>query len=1049
MLKFYTETEEKGLNLLPDIEPQTFCLHQLLEDQFKKSPDKIAVVYQDESLTCEVLDKKSNQIAHYLIKCGISPGTRVGLSVRRSMEMISGLLGILKAGGTFVPLDPEYPGDRLSFIINDAEISYILAAKKFGDKFPLYQEAETIFIDELPDNMPETGPGIDVRHYDLACCIYTSGSTGQPKGVLVEHKALVKHAGAVKKVYDLTENDRFLQFASLNHITGLEQIITALSSGTRLVLREPEIWTPSEFPGKITKYGLTIIDLPTGYYHVLVEKWAKMPDWVENTSLRLVITGDESISMEIVKLWNRTYLNKIRMIHGFGMTEASGTATFFNVSGKISNTLPIGKALNNMAAYILDKKMQQVSNNVTGELYLAGESLARGYLNRPDLTQERFIPNPFSKEKGGILYKTGDLARFLPDGSIEHMGRADNQIKLRGFRVETGEIESFLIQYPGVEKAAVIPYGSGADKQLSAYLTIKNKSRKSQDQFKTELRHYLAKKLPAYMVPEIFVILDTMPLTPNGKVDRNALPAPETGISKKEIITPQTDSEIAVSKVIREVLKIEHIDIDMDFSELGVNSLQLLQIQSRLETIFDREINMPAIFNNPSVRLLAGFLYSGKTGTKEKNEDIIVPGILLERKQQLDNFLKVIKNVNTLAVTQPKKQRETRNTRFQSVLKRAAVNADMFRRAYEGDAKVCYIGSLMCPEIAFAMDMIPLNVEINSSLFAANNAAAGFLDIGEQNHFSRDVCSLFRCMEGAIIENCLPTPNFLCYTSYYCDSSAKMGYRLKDEYQSGYYMLDIPYNSDKSSVLYLAGQIKSMIAQMEDSLKIKLDPEKLKQAVGYSKESLKYLLKTTALYQNNSVPASFPKLMDCATSFMTLSGAEDMVEIAKLNYEEELKEIAQGKDAVKKRPKIIWAGLTPFYNNEIIRYLEDICNIDLIPEYYLPYVDIQSLLDIDEPYHYLAQKLINFSVSSPLNSAITRNGLNTLEKYCIDGVIIFNQWGCRIAFSTNQVNRNLLSEKNIPVLEIDGDYIDNRNHSFSQTKVRIDAFAEILQSRIF
>lgn len=527
-------------------------------------------------------------------------------------------------------------------------------------------------------------------------------------------------------------------------------------------------------------------------------------------------------------------------------------------------------------------------------------------------------------------------------------------------------------------------------------------------------------------------------------------PSDETGEEICGKLGEKEDVRDWLKRTICSLLKLSEKEIrsDQEMSEFGFDSLVLIRLVTQVKDICNIKFPPEILMQYNTIEKLAQYLTEEMKIGFDDAEQLQATDIFSERKQQLRNFFKVIEEVNNQARTQSKEQTETRKTGFQSALRQASVNADMFRRAYESEAKVCYIGNLMCPEIPFAMDMIPFNIEIISSLFATNNVAARFLDIGEQNHLSRDICSAVRCMEGAAIENCLPTPNFIAHTSYYCDSATKMTYRLKEKYQSGYFMLDIPYNDDPDSVLYLSNQIRDMIAAMEEALKTELDPERLKQAVNYSKEGLNYLLKTTALYQNSFAPVSFLKSMNYSISFMSLSGSEDMLEIAKLNYEEAMKESSSEKDAPKTRPRVIWRGLTPFYSDEIIRHLEERCDFDLIPEFNLPYGDLQLLIDIDDPYLFLAQKLIDFSELSPVDLIIKNKRLNILEEYSIDGAIIFNQWGCRALFSTNQIIRDALSEKNIPVLEIDGDCIDDRNYSFSQVKVRLDAFAEILHSRV-
>jgi amino acid adenylation domain-containing protein len=587
--------------------PEYKCIHQLFEEQVKRTPDAVAVVCSQQQLTYNELNCRANQLAHYLQKLGVKADTLVGISLERSLEMIVGLLGILKAGGAYLPLDPDYPSERLQFAIADAQLSLLLTQEGLIDKLPKHQ-APLILLEqireEINQNSQDNLTGV-VTANNLANLIYTSGSTGKPKGVMVEHRGLFNLAQAQIKTFNLQSNSRILQFASLNFDASIWEIIMAIGAGATLYLDTKDALMPGlPLMGRLKDYGITHITLPPSALAAL-----PLEDIPE---LQTIIVAGEACSEELIKQWatGRNFFN------AYGPTETSVCAT---VEKWTDETLKvtIGRPIANTQIYILDSHLQPVPIGVPGELHIGGMGLARGYLNRPELTQEKFIPNPFEKDevipptplnKGGNepskLYKTGDLGRYLPDGKIEYLGRIDNQVKLRGFRIELGEIEALLNQNEAVQSSCVIVREDNlGDKRLVAYVVPQPEINLTTN----EIRQFLRAKLPDYMVPTAFVFLDTFPLTPNGKIDRRALPAPDLQ-GQGEYIAPSNPIEEKMARIWAEVLKLQRVSIEDNFFELGGHSLLATQVISRLQETFEIVLPLRYLFEFPTIAQLSGVI---------------------------------------------------------------------------------------------------------------------------------------------------------------------------------------------------------------------------------------------------------------------------------------------------------------------------------------------------------------------------------------------------------------------------------------------------------
>jgi amino acid adenylation domain-containing protein/non-ribosomal peptide synthase protein (TIGR01720 family) len=572
--------------------PQGKCIHQLFEEWVEQTPDAVAVVFENQQLTYRELNDRANQVAHHLQNLGVKPDVLVGICVERSIEMIVGLLGILKAGGAYVPLDPTYPSDRLAFMLSDAQLPILLTQQRLVEKLPEHQ-AVTICLDadwnEITKNS-HSNPVSALTTSNLAYVIYTSGSTGTPKGVMVAHTGLCNLAKAQIQTFDVQTSSRILQFASFSFDASISEIIMTLGAGARLYLGTRESLLPGSLLIQLLQnYGITHITLPPSALAVLPAD--------ELPTLQTIIVAGEACPPDLVERWSFGR----RFFNAYGPTEATVCSTIAECSNG-SNKPPIGRPIANTQVYLLDKNLQPVPVGVPGELYIGGIGLAKGYLNRPELTQQKFIPHPFSHEEGARLYKTGDLARYLSDGNIEYLGRIDHQVKLRGFRIELGEIEALLSQHPGViQNTIIVREDIPGSQRLVAY-TVPNP-----DQVPTisDLRRFLKEQLPEYMVPSAFVMLDTLPLTPNGKVDRRALPAPE---SRPELevsfVAPRTPQEEKLAAIWADVLRLEQVGIHDNFFEIGGDSILSLQIIARANQA-GIQLNIKQLFKHQTIAELA------------------------------------------------------------------------------------------------------------------------------------------------------------------------------------------------------------------------------------------------------------------------------------------------------------------------------------------------------------------------------------------------------------------------------------------------------------
>ncbi|WP_446333534.1 amino acid adenylation domain-containing protein [Burkholderia pseudomallei] len=652
----------RQLDILPEVEreevvrrwnagekarPSRLCLHELFERQAARAPDAIAVIQDERALTYAELNRCANRLAHYLRARGVRGGDRVALYARRSPELLIGMLATLKAGGAYVPLDPGYPAERLTHMLLDSAPVVVLRDAAASNDVLVRLNAGTPILDLHADderwsaqpsgNLKLCGshePDVGARR--LAYVIYTSGSTGAPKGVMVEHASVVNQIGALTEYLELDASDRVLQFSNIAFDASVEETFATLSCGATLVLRTDRWLADAEtFWALCGAQRISIVDLPAQFFGQLALSGRRAVP----TGVRCVVIGGEAVGASALDAWFAEEGRRPRLFNTYGPTETTVSVTVHEVRGRHDDANVIGRPIANTRVYVLDAWLRPAPIGVAGELYIGGVQVARGYLNRPELTRERFIDDPFVA--GGRLYKTGDLARWRTDGSLEYLGRNDFQVKIRGFRIELGEIEAQLAKVTGVREVVVLARDSAAavhdsatehatpnalspsletstataaatatatatEKRLVAYYTG--------DADVAALRAQAAQHLPSYMVPSAYVRLDAWPLTPNGKLDRRALPAPaDDAYARAEYEAPQGAKEEALAAIWRELLHVERVSRHDNFFELGGHSLLAVQLVSRLRQALSVEVALGTVFDAPVLSALAERLEAENT----------------------------------------------------------------------------------------------------------------------------------------------------------------------------------------------------------------------------------------------------------------------------------------------------------------------------------------------------------------------------------------------------------------------------------------------------
>jgi amino acid adenylation domain-containing protein len=596
-------------------------LHELFEQQAQKHPDKVAVAFEDEELSYGDLNTRANQLAHQLRQFGVEKEVLVGLFVERSLDIVVGILAILKAGGGYVPMDPEYPQERLAFMAEDADLKVLLCHSQTKKKVPectariLDMDAESDAIAKQSSDNPVKAAGPD----NLAYIIYTSGSTGTPKGVCVEHKNAVRLFKATENDYQFGSDDIWTLFHSYGFDFSVWEIWGALLyGGTLIVVPYMTTRTPSLFYQLLEEKKVTVLNqTPSAFYQLIQHEKVTEgkpdkpnPDQQSPLALRWVIFGGEALKPTKLKPWFERHSDTSpTLVNMYGITETTVHVTLHPIRAEDteSNTSNIGVPISDLRAYILDQQQQLCPIGVAGELYVGGNGVTRGYLNRPELTAERFIADPFSDDADARLYRTGDLCRWLPDQNLEYLGRIDTQVKIRGFRIECGEVEKHLLEYTGIDQAVVDVRGEEAEQQLVAWVVSDTKTDDAaapEDQLsRDQLRQHLRAHLPQWMVPGRFVFIDQLPLTPSGKVDRRALPDPgadDTGVTAT-YVAPETDLQISMAKIWEQVLSVSKVGLYDNFFDLGGHSLLAISLMAEIEKQFGEQLPLSILFQGATV----------------------------------------------------------------------------------------------------------------------------------------------------------------------------------------------------------------------------------------------------------------------------------------------------------------------------------------------------------------------------------------------------------------------------------------------------------------
>lgn len=620
-LLILTEADRKQLlvewNTTQADYPQEQCIHQLFEIQAEGTPDTVAVVFEGQQLTYQELNARANQLAHYLQTLDVRPGALVGVCVERSLEMVIGLLGVLKAGGAYVPLDPAYPRERLAFMVEDSQVPVLLTQENLVVALAEHT-AKVVCLDADWKEIAKESDRHPIKATtaeDLAYVIYTSGSTGKPKGVQIPHRTVVNFLSSMSHMPGLHNQDVLLSVTTLSFDIAALELFLPLTVGARVVVVSREVAADgAQLLERLTQSGATTMQATPATWRLLLEA-----GWQGSDQLK-ILCGGEALPR---KLANSLLERGATLWNLYGPTETTIWSTIHRVEEQ-DGPVPIGRAIANTQVYILDPYLQPIPVGVPGGLYIGGDGLAQGYLNRPELTAEKFIHNPYSDQPGARLYKTGDLARYRPDGNIEFLGRIDHQVKVRGFRIELGEIETVLTQHQSVGEAVVLVQDDeAANQHLVAYVALSQEVALPI----THLRSWLRQKLPEYMVPTVFVLLLALPLTPNGKVDRRALLASETiqSHSENSFEAPRTPIQEVLVSAWRQILDIEQVGIDDNFFELGGHSLLATQLISRIREIFQVELPVRCLFETPTIAGLAGSIEKVHLGGDRLQAPPLIP----------------------------------------------------------------------------------------------------------------------------------------------------------------------------------------------------------------------------------------------------------------------------------------------------------------------------------------------------------------------------------------------------------------------------------------
>ncbi|NWC10473.1 amino acid adenylation domain-containing protein, partial [Pseudomonas agarici] len=575
------------------------CVHQRIQAHAERLPEAVALLFGEQQMTYGELEARANQLAHRLRAEGVGPEVLVAIALERSLEMVVGLLAILKAGAAYVPLDPEYPGERLAYLMQDSGVALLLTDSALAARLPVPAHLRCLLLDQLDlAGLPRSAPPLQPDPRSLAYVIYTSGSTGQPKGVMVAHGPLAMHCLAIGERYAMSERDCELHFMSFAFDGAHERWLTTLIHGGRLLIRDAHLWTPEQTYRALHRHGVTVAAFPPAYLQQLAEHAALDGN---PPPVRIYCFGGDAVPQASFELAMQA-LKPQFIINGYGPTETVVTPLIWKAARGVqcdAAYAPIGNRVGDRSVAVLDAHLQRVPQGHEGELYLGGEGVARGYLKRPGLTAERFVPDPFAS--GGRLYRSGDVVRQRADGVIDYLGRIDHQVKVRGFRIELGEIEARLQEHPAVREAVVLARQGQSGVQLVGYLVPVDAAAGgdpllTQERLRDEINQRLRDVLPGYMIPTYLLFLQAMPLTPNGKLDRKALPEVDGSLMQRRFVAPTGELECTLAGIWRSVLKLEQVGRNDNFFELGGHSLLATQATAMAQMQLGSEVPLELIF---------------------------------------------------------------------------------------------------------------------------------------------------------------------------------------------------------------------------------------------------------------------------------------------------------------------------------------------------------------------------------------------------------------------------------------------------------------------
>jgi amino acid adenylation domain-containing protein len=596
--------------------PLEQCLHQLFEAQVVRTPEAIAVIYEDEQLSYQELNAHANRLAHQLREHGVGPESLVALLAERGIPFLVSILAVFKTGGAYLPLDPHYPPARLCQLIELSQCSIILAMTAFAPTLTYVLEEvsaglcpEILYYEEvLQASQNEENLPVSSTPRDLAYVIYTSGSMGQPKGAMVEQRGMLNHIYAKIDALALTDQDTVVQTASQCFVISVWQFLAALLVGGRVQIYPDEVaHNPVQLLTQVEHHQISILEIVPSLMRAMLDAdQIKVASGPKLEALRWLIPTGEVLPVELCQHWLRNY-SHVPLLNAYGSSESSDDVAHYPIyeaPEEMRSSVPIGRVIPNMQLYVLDRHLEPLPIGVSGELYVGGIGVGRGYLGDEQRTKASFVANPFGSEDGAQLYKSGDLVHYLPDGNLEFLGRLDHQVKIRGVRIELGEIEVVLMQHPNVEQAVVVAREDALDdKRLVAYIV----PHQGQAVGVSDLRSHVMNQLPTYMVPSAFVLLETLPLTYNGKVDRRALPVPEYTSSELEssLVMPQTPLQEAIAASWVQVLRIAQVGIHDNFFTLGGHSLLAMQVLARLRRALQVELPLHRFFAAPTIAQLS------------------------------------------------------------------------------------------------------------------------------------------------------------------------------------------------------------------------------------------------------------------------------------------------------------------------------------------------------------------------------------------------------------------------------------------------------------